>query len=258
MTQLSLFPVEPKAPTSSKPFTVAIDFDGTLVEHRYPEFPTALDILPGARERLKEYKQAGFKTVLYTCRNSKLYQDWEEQHNKLVAFIAANDLAIDEVSLFGKPIANVYIDDRAARFYPGFGWAGWGSAHLEVTELRCRYSSVPHGYHEVSEKQTLASRHPLSQRFHEVMDEFKALHDKKQADYGTDTNPFANVCASSDFNVEPWVGAVLRANDKMRRIQSFVKRGQLENESIEDALKDAAVYFGIAYVLYELEGKENG
>jgi hypothetical protein len=77
------------------------------------------------------------------------------------------------------------------------------------------------------------------------------LHDKKQEDYGRDSDPFANVRASEDFGVSPWVGTMIRANDKMRRIQRFAERGSLANESVRDSLMDLAVYAIIALVLYD-------
>lgn len=91
----------------------------------------------------------------------------------------------------------------------------------------------------------------MSQRFHEILSELATLHDVKQADYGREDDPFANVRASEDFGIEGWVGALVRANDKMRRLQTFSKRGSLVNESVEDSLRDLAVYAVIALVLFE-------
>ena len=50
-----------------------------------------------------------------------------------------------------------------------------------------------------------------------------------------------------------WVGSAMRANDKMKRIQAFARRGSLMNESLEDSLRDLAVYAVIALVLLEEE-----
>ena len=88
--------------------------------------------------------------------------------------------------------------------------------------------------------------------FMEVIQEIVALHEKKQEDYGrTDLgDPFANVRASEDFNIPGWLGAVIRANDKVRRIQKFARNETLVNESVEDSLMDAAVYFIIALCLF--------
>lgn len=90
-----------------------------------------------------------------------------------------------------------------------------------------------------------------SERFHEVLEELGALHDKKQRDYGTTMDPFANVRASTEFGIPAWVGSILRGNDKVARIKSMVRTGRLANESVEDSLRDLAVYAIIALVLFE-------
>lgn len=96
-----------------------------------------------------------------------------------------------------------------------------------------------------------AQPHGGSHRFHEILRELGELHDKKQKDYGTALDPFANVRASEAWGMRPWVGAMLRASDKVNRLQSLVKNGRLRNEPAEDSLRDIAVYAIIALVLYE-------
>lgn len=96
-------------------------------------------------------------------------------------------------------------------------------------------------------------RHPSSERFHEILRELGELHDRKQADYGTDNDPFANIRASAEFGIRPVLGAILRANDKVNRIKIWILKGALKNESIEDSLRDNAVYNIIALVLLEQE-----
>lgn len=93
-------------------------------------------------------------------------------------------------------------------------------------------------------------------RFHALLAEVGTLHDRKQLDYGREADPFANVRASEDFGVPAWVGAMIRANDKMRRIQRFAQRGALANEGVEDSLLDLAIYSLIALVLYR--GQRDG
>ena len=95
-----------------------------------------------------------------------------------------------------------------------------------------------------------ADAHESSRKFYAVLAEAARLHDKKQRDYGTDGDPFANVRASEDFGIPAYLGCAIRMNDKIRRIQSFATRGELANESIEDAFLDLLVYAGIAAVLY--------
>lgn len=99
------------------------------------------------------------------------------------------------------------------------------------------------------------ARHPNSARFHTILAELGDLHDKKQKDYGRGDDPFANVRAASEWGVDSWVGTMIRANDKMRRLQTFAQCGTLANESVEDSLRDLAVYSIIALVLFEQDGK---
>lgn len=98
---------------------------------------------------------------------------------------------------------------------------------------------------------SMPARHPLSARFHELLGELGELHDRKQADYGREHDPFANVRAASEWGMPGWVGAMLRATDKLRRLQAFAQSGELANESAEDSLRDIAVYALIALVLLE-------
>lgn len=103
-----------------------------------------------------------------------------------------------------------------------------------------------------SEKVAVKPGHP---RFHRVLADIGDLHALKAADYGTGADPFANIRASVAFGVPAWVGAILRGNDKMTRIQSFITNGKLANEAVEDSLLDLASYAIIALVLY-LESTE--
>lgn len=94
-------------------------------------------------------------------------------------------------------------------------------------------------------------------RFHALLQQIADLHDKKQADYGKDADPFANVRASRFWGIAPWVGALVRLNDKVSRLQSFARKGALANESAEDSMMDIAVYALIALILYR-EEREKG
>lgn len=98
--------------------------------------------------------------------------------------------------------------------------------------------------------------HPSTERFHAVLKDIAALHGKKGQDYGVTADPFYNIRQSArDWNLPPWVAAKIRGGDKVRRMQAFVRKGRLENESLEDSLWDDAVYSVIALVLY-LDEKE--
>jgi hypothetical protein len=87
-------------------------------------------------------------------------------------------------------------------------------------------------------------------RFKALVWEILQLHARKQEDYGSDTDPFANVRSSGEFGVPPWVGALVRLNDKVTRLKNFAARRTLANESAEDSMMDLAVYALIALILY--------
>jgi len=86
--------------------------------------------------------------------------------------------------------------------------------------------------------------------FDSVLTELKAMHDRKGKDYGSGEDDMANLLESKKYGIPPWVGAMLRGNDKVARIQTFVKKGQLMNESVEDSLIDLAVYAILALCLF--------
>lgn len=86
--------------------------------------------------------------------------------------------------------------------------------------------------------------------FKDITDEMQELQESKGKDYGGEGDPLGNICDSIHFGIEPWVGAILRANDKMARLKTFIRVGRLENESVEDSIKDLAVYAIHALRLY--------
>jgi hypothetical protein len=86
--------------------------------------------------------------------------------------------------------------------------------------------------------------------FFQILEELRALHTKKGQDYGTASDPLANVRASVDWGVPGWVGTLIRANDKVIRLQSAAKGSKLVNEGVEDSLIDLASYAIIALALY--------
>jgi hypothetical protein len=88
-------------------------------------------------------------------------------------------------------------------------------------------------------------------RFDAILAELREMHDRKNRDYGSAVDPYANVRASEDFGIPGWVGSVVRANDKMRRLQAAARGSDLANEGIRDSLIDNAVYFIIAAILFD-------
>jgi hypothetical protein len=89
-----------------------------------------------------------------------------------------------------------------------------------------------------------------NQSFKDALGDMWALYLKKNTDYGTIKDAFANFRASDEWGVPAWIGAMLRGSDKIKRLQSFVENGRLANEGVEDSLIDLANYAVIALVLF--------
>jgi len=82
---------------------------------------------------------------------------------------------------------------------------------------------------------------------------------KKNHDYrGGSGDPYANFRGSDNLGIHPIVGIMLRVQDKMMRIKTFVEKGELmvQDESIEDALVDVQNYMDLIYGLIK-EGKND-
>ena len=97
-----------------------------------------------------------------------------------------------------------------------------------------------------------ADKHrPGTGAFLAVLDEIRQLHLRKTMDYGVDEDALANIRNSADvINVPAYAGCVLRMADKMQRLRSFFRRGEVEFDGVEDTLLDIAAYAAIALVVY--------
>lgn len=93
---------------------IAIDFDGTLVEHK---FPLIGEPVPYAIEAIQQLISKGHDVILWTYRGgSELDDAIEYCKNKGLEFYAVNMNHPDEVykpeSMSRKIDADIYIDDR--------------------------------------------------------------------------------------------------------------------------------------------------
>lgn len=92
----------------TRPKTIMIDLDGTIcTEERTFERPLA-EPIAGAREALEKLRAAGHTIIVYTARGwaeFRVAKQWLDDHG----------MVYDGLHM-GKPIADVWIDDRALRF----------------------------------------------------------------------------------------------------------------------------------------------
>jgi capsule biosynthesis phosphatase len=100
---------------------IAIDLDGTICPIKHPHQSYAeLAPLPGAVERMRALHAAGHYIILVTARHmatcgSNLGQVMQQTGKTTFDWLARHGIPYDEM-YFGKPNAEVYIDDRALRF----------------------------------------------------------------------------------------------------------------------------------------------
>ena len=86
--------------------------------------------------------------------------------------------------------------------------------------------------------------------FEFALEQIRELHGSKSHDYGKDGEPFHNVIEGARFaGIEPWVAAMIRANDKMGRLSRTARGFGQRHASATDDLLDIATYALIAYCL---------
>jgi hypothetical protein len=91
-----------------------------------------------------------------------------------------------------------------------------------------------------------------SQRFLDLLDEMRRLHESKSADYGSETDPLANIRQGAEFvGIEPWRGCMVRIADKVQRLKTFCRTGRLVHEGVRDTLLDLSAYSLLAIVLFD-------
>lgn len=96
-----------------------IDFDGTLCKFAFPDVGP---IEPNVKVALETLKQAGYTIKIHSCRTATYWdrEDERRTHIKMIQdFMTEHKLPYDELLIsitMDKPIADVYIDDRAIRY----------------------------------------------------------------------------------------------------------------------------------------------
>lgn len=105
------------------PQIAAVDFDGLLVENKFPEIGEIRQPMFNAVKRLQEN---GWKIILWSCRTGGMLKDAVEfcvQHGLVPDAVNENLKEVQEY--FGgdtrKVFANIYLDDRNAQYSPPNG-----------------------------------------------------------------------------------------------------------------------------------------
>lgn len=110
---------------------IAIDFDGTIVEHRYPEIGR---VIPNSFKVLKKLKADGHILLLWTYRSGEELEkavNYCKKHG--VEFHAVNNNSCDEefdMTYSRKIYADLYIDDRNINGLPD-----WNTIYITIRKM---------------------------------------------------------------------------------------------------------------------------
>lgn len=117
-----------------KIYTIAVDFDGTIVKHCYPKIGEENE---GATESLRKLRSEGHKLILWTVREGRLLEEavaWCKERG--VTFYAINRNYPEEIFQEGKTPRKLrdvdfFIDDRSIGGLPP-----WSTIYQMISEHR--------------------------------------------------------------------------------------------------------------------------
>ncbi|MCJ7449381.1 MAG: hypothetical protein MUO72_17025 [Bacteroidales bacterium] len=123
---------------------IAIDFDGTIVEHQYPEIGKEKLF---AFQTLRELEKRGVRLILWTFRAGKELEEAVEYCRKNgIEFYAVNKNYPEEIfddTVSRKIDVDIYIDDKNLGGFPGWSgvWQILNPFELEQKEAEKRITS---------------------------------------------------------------------------------------------------------------------
>jgi capsule biosynthesis phosphatase len=112
---------------------IVIDLDGTICTLKQKsESYEDVKLIPGAAEFIKKLRNEGNYVIIQTARNmatceSNLGKVMKNVGKVTLDWLEKNEVEYDEI-FFGKPNAQIYIDDRALRFE---NWVDMNTQSLE-------------------------------------------------------------------------------------------------------------------------------
>lgn len=137
--------------------TIAVDFDGTIVENRYPEIG---DERMFATETLKMLIQDRHRLILWTCREGRLLDDainWCKERG--VEFWAINkdfpEENITKNQQFSRKIkADLFIDDRMVGGLPD-----WGTIYQMIKNNKTLEQVIQESFGKIYEEDIPKKKH---------------------------------------------------------------------------------------------------
>lgn len=122
---------------------IAVDFDGTIVEHAFPKIGKEI---PFAIETLKLLQEEGIRLILWTSRHGSLELEAVEYCRKRgLEFYAVNKNFPEEdyngSNAPRKIVADVYIDDRNLGGLPS-----WGEIYQQLSKNKTNIEKKSNGF----------------------------------------------------------------------------------------------------------------
>ncbi|MFT5336693.1 MAG: hypothetical protein ACJAY8_000046 [Sphingobacteriales bacterium] len=140
--------------------TIAVDFDGTIVEHKFPQIGKEMLF---AFQTLKSLHEKGHRIILWTFRHGLALDEAVEycQKNGL-EFYAINrshpDENFDPKEASRKLEADLFIDDRNFGGFPGWGRI-WALIYPEGDPNKVNYQPIyPEDHYNKSPKKGILKR----------------------------------------------------------------------------------------------------
>lgn len=118
-------------PRPDRPPVLVVDFDGTIAQWAPSGYPDIGKPVTGAQRFLRLLSGEGWKIVINSCRTG------ERHEATMRRWLEDNEVPFDEINhnsdhpwARGKPVGDVYLDDRGVRFE-----GSWETAYQKVQEL---------------------------------------------------------------------------------------------------------------------------
>ncbi len=224
---------------------ICIDFDGTIAQYDgWKGVGIFGEPIKGVKEALRNLEKAGKKIIVYTTRG---------EVNSISQYLKEHDIPYDYINpapknnshMSRKPIADVYIDDRAIQF-PG-EWTAEFVQRVIDFEPWYKLDSFTESEEELQSKEVP-----------ELMEEAIEIYKNKNQDYGDSYKIIGHVMErifpkgitlnnASEFNR---IGALILILTKITRYANLFSKEKINFDSKSDTTLDMGVY---SFILTYLE-----
>lgn len=112
--------------------TICVDFDGVIAEYGSWRGKGIFgDPIRGVHEFMRKLKGEGWKIIIHTSRSeTDLIKRYLEEEKIPFDYINYNPINVELGCNLGKPVADIYLDDRAITFC-----GNWQKAYMDINSF---------------------------------------------------------------------------------------------------------------------------